>query len=121
MDKLEKATRKLGTVFDEKWTEINPGTDGSGYMFWDDHDHCIYADFFGLDEKADKAKMASTLIRTSEELGIPYSLRVGFHRSEKVARLTMMEWFGAKEAHREDIGQSGGEQGEATKPDNVPS
>ncbi|MCB1235835.1 MAG: hypothetical protein KDM91_12270, partial [Verrucomicrobiae bacterium] len=91
MNELERAIRQLGEAFGEKWNEMNPGTNGTGFMFWDDRDHCIYADFFGLDERADKARIASTLITTNEELRIPYSLRVGFHESEKVARRTMME------------------------------
>jgi hypothetical protein len=92
MEKLEVATRQLGEAFGKRWHEI-PGKNGTGFMFWDDRDHCIYADFFGSYEGDDKVRIASSLVATSEELLHPYSLRIGFHKTEMVARKAMMKWF----------------------------
>ncbi len=108
MDKLEKATRQLGEVFREKWKEIDSGRNGTGYMFWDDRDHCIYVEFFGDYERSDKAKMVSTLINTNEDLCFPYSLRIGFHETEMVARKTMMEWFRADDSEVDESNRTGG-------------
>ena len=72
-------------------------------MFWDDDDHCIYVDFFGPYKTEDKERIASVLITTNDELQFPYSVRIGFHETEKVARKTMTEWVGAQEpGSRED-------------------
>jgi hypothetical protein len=97
MDQLERATRRLAEEFGEKWNELNPGTNGAGFMFWDDFDHCIYADFFGVSGRDIKARIASALITSNEDLDIRYSLRIGFHETEEVASKTMMEWFGAED------------------------
>ena len=90
MDKLEMATRQLGEAFRKRWHEM-PGRNGTGFMFWDECDHCIYADFFGSYEGDDKARIASTLVATNEKLFLPYSLRIGFHETEMAARKTMMK------------------------------
>ncbi len=107
MEKLEMATRQLGKAFEEKWHEMNPGKNGAGFMFWDDCDHCIYADFFGSYERDDKARIATTLIITNDELCLPYSLRIGFHETEVVARKLMMEWFGAEEPESHENNPTG--------------
>ena len=97
MDKLEMATRQLGKAFEPKWATLNPGGRGVAFMFWDDCDHCIYADFFGTYEVGDKARIATALIATHDELGLPHSLRTGFHETEAVARKSMIERFGEEE------------------------
>lgn len=108
MDKLEMATGQLAEAFEEKRKQSRVGRNGTGYMFWDDCDHCIYADFFGPYESGDKARSAATLITAYEELGLPYSLRIGFHETEKVARKTMMEWFGVEEPEGVEDNQAEG-------------
>jgi len=108
MDKIEIATRQLGSTFSEKWKELHSGKNGTGFMFWDDCDHSIYADFFGDYESDRKVTIVSTLIITNDELGLPYSLRIGFHETENVARKTMMELFNAEEPESHENNQSGG-------------
>ena len=108
MDKLEMATRQLAEAFEEKRKGMNPGKRWSGSMFWDDCDHCIYAEFFGSYESGDKARIAADLITAHEELCLPYSLRIGFQGTEQVARKTMMEWFGAEEPEGDEDNQADG-------------
>jgi hypothetical protein len=88
MDELEMAARQLGADFGEKWKEM-PGRNGTGFMVWDDCEHCIYVDFFGSYQGTDKARITTTLIMTNDEHGFPYSLRIGFHETEEDARKTM--------------------------------
>ncbi len=66
-------------------------------MLWDDDDYCIFADFFGDYETADKIKLAIVMLETYQASGIPYSLRIGFHKTEEAARITMMELYDAEE------------------------
>lgn len=100
------ATRQLGADFTEKWKEL-PGKNGTGFMFWGGVDHCIYADFFGAYERAEKEKLASILIITNDELRFPYSLRIGFHETEKAARRAMMALFGAEDSESQQNNQTG--------------
>ncbi len=74
-------------------------------MFWN-CDHCIYADFFGPYERENKERIASMLITTNDELRFTYSLRIGFHETEMVARKTMIEWCGAEEPESGDNNQT---------------
>ncbi len=55
-----------------------------------------------------EAKMVSTLINTNEDLCFPYSLRIGFHETEMVARKTMMEWFRADDSEVDESNRTGG-------------
>ena len=107
MDKLEIATRQLGAAFSEKWKEL-PGKNRTGFMFWGDFYNCIYADFFGAYERDEKEKLASILIITNDELRFPYSLRIGFHETEKAARTTMMALFGAEDSESQQNNQTDG-------------
>ena len=101
------SARQFGADFGKKWNEM-PGRNGTGFMIWDDCDHCIYVDFFGSYEGDDKARIASTLITTNDELHFRYSLRVGFHETEKIARKTMMELLGTEEPGNHDHNQTSG-------------
>jgi len=67
-------------------------------MFWDDGDHCIFVEFFGTYQNGDRARISSALIKEYEELCLPYSLRIGFHKTEEVARKTMMEWLDSQDS-----------------------
>lgn len=107
MDKLEIATRELGAAFSEMWKEL-PGKNGTGFMFWGDFDHCIYADFFGAYERDEKERLASILVIINDELRLPYSLRIGFHETENAARTTMMALFGAENSESQQNNQTGG-------------
>jgi hypothetical protein len=91
MTEIEADTRRFGALLPR---DLLPGRKGSGWMIWDDEDHCIFLDFFGGFEPTEKSKAATAVLEIYYGLRLPYSFRVGFHESEEVARRTMMDWIG---------------------------
>jgi hypothetical protein len=92
MTEIEADTRRFGALLPR---DLTPGRRGSGWMIWDDEDHCIFLDFFGKYEAHERLKAATAVLEIYYGLRLPYSIRVGFHESEEVARQTMMDWIGA--------------------------
>jgi hypothetical protein len=91
MTEIEADTRRFGASLPN---DLIPGRLGNGWMVWDDEDHCIFLDFFGEFEPSEKSRVATTVLELYFGLRLPYSLRVGFHQSEEVARRTMVDWIG---------------------------
>ena len=91
LSKIEADTRRFGASLP---LDIIPGRSGSGWMVWDDEVRCIFLDFFGEFEPSERSRAATTALDVYHGLRLPYSLRVGFHQSEDVARQTMMDWLG---------------------------
>ena len=105
MTEIEADTRRFGALLPR---DLIPGRMGNGWMIWSDEDHCIFLDIFGEFEPNQRLRAVTTVLEIYYALRLPYSLRVGFHESEQIARLTMMDWIG--------VDQSDVDEAESNKP-----
>lgn len=90
MPPIEVDARRFG---DSLPAELVPGRSGNGWMIWDDDSQCIFLDFFGTFEPGERSRAAKRALEIYEGLRLPYSLRIGFHPSEAIARRTMLDWM----------------------------
>jgi hypothetical protein len=91
MSEIEADIRRFGPLLPH---DLFPSRKGSGFMIWSYDDHCVFLDFFGEFDPTERSKAATVVLEIYYGLRLPYSLRVGFHESEEVARRTMMDWIG---------------------------
>ena len=93
MESLEEATRAFAEAIGSELSALYPRTKGAGHMFWDDSDSCIFIDFFGDYQLHQKTSISELLLANFEQRFSSYSLRIGFHCSEEVARKLMLNYF----------------------------
>ena len=91
MTEIYSDTCRFGSLLPR---DLIPGIKGNGLMVWDDEAHCIFLDFFGEFSPGERLRATTAALETYDGLRLPYSLRVGFHQSEEIARQTMEGWFG---------------------------
>lgn len=106
MSEIESDARRFGASLPKGLT---PGRSGTGWMVWGDNEHCIFLDFFGEFDPRERSRATAAALEVYCRLGMPHSIRVGFHQSEEVARRAMLNCLGfgnpeAAEADADDRG-----------------
>jgi hypothetical protein len=100
MPQIEVDARRFGDLLP---TDLVPGRSGNGWMIWDDDSQVISIDFFGAFEPGEKSRAATRALEIYDGLRLPFSLRIGFHPSEEIARRTMLDWMDVDDSEGDGV------------------